>query len=246
MKFLRSNKKPKNRFFNLKLKLILTLFILTFGFWASNKYIPSQHLLWRSLNPDAPVGVATSIQLTRVGFSPNFTCENLARRAKHLHSTPADPKDGPEVCGWNKARWVSARGTIKLTPRDSTMQCPLALGAHIWAGEIDRLAQKHFKQSVVKIHHAGTYSCRRQRGNSSGAWSEHAFANAWDITGFTLSNGEVISVLKDWNGAANKKQFLRGVRSQACKIFRVTLSPDYNEAHRDHFHVDMGPTKACR
>lgn len=246
MNFLRLNKKPKRRIFGPKLKLIFSLLILALGFWASNKYIPSHHLFWRSLNPDAPVGLATSVQLTRLGLSPSFTCETLARSAKNFHSTPADPKDGPDICGWNKARWVKARGDIKLTPNDTTMQCPLALGTHIWAGEIDRLAQEIFDQSVVKIHHAGTYSCRRQRGNNSGAWSEHAFANAWDITGFTLSNGDVISVLKDWNGAADKKRFLRAVRSQACKIFRVTLSPDYNAAHHDHFHVDMGPTKACR
>ena len=202
--------------------------------------------MWRELNPDAPVGASTALQLTRVSLSPSFTCNALARDADGLNSTPADPKDGPDICGWNKARWVAARGAMKLAPGDATMQCPLALGVHIWAGEIDRLAKKNLGQNVVKIHHAGTYSCRRQRGNNSGAWSEHAFANAWDITGFTLSNGEVISVLKDWNGARNKKRFLRQVRDQACKIFRVTLSPDYNEAHRDHFHVDMGPTKACR
>jgi len=26
----------------------------------------------------------------------------------------------------------------------------------------------------------------------------------------------------------------------------LTLSPDFNEAHHDHFHVDMGPTRSCR
>lgn len=222
------------------------LCVAALSFWAANKYIPPQHLPWRSLNPNAPVGLSTSMQLTRVSLSPNATCDALARDADGFQSVPADPKDGPEICGWNKARWVGARGAIALAPGDATMQCPLALGTHIWAGEIDRLAQKIFNQRVTQIHHAGTYSCRRQRGNGSGAWSEHAFANAWDITGFTLSNGEVISVLNDWDGDAGKKRFLRGVRDQACRIFRVTLSPDYNEAHRDHFHVDMGPTKACR
>lgn len=135
---------------------------------------------------------------------------------------------------------------MRLSPAEATMQCPLALGTHIWTGEIDRAAQAIFGAGLIKIHHAGTYSCRRQRGNSSGAWSEHAFANAWDITGFTLSNGEVISVLNDWDGAADKQRFLRKVRHHACRIFRVTLSPDYNAAHRDHFHVDMGPQKSCR
>lgn len=190
--------------------------------------------------------MATSTQILRVSFSPNSVCEALARRAKDLHSTPAPPKDGPDICGWGTARYVTARGAAQLAPGEATMQCPLALGSHIWAGEVDRAAQDIFGAGLIKIHHAGTYSCRRQRGNSSGAWSEHAFANAWDITGFTLSNGEVISILKDWDGDRDKKRFLRRARQSACKIFRVTLSPDYNEAHRDHFHFDMGPQKSCR
>jgi len=87
---------------------------------------------------------------------------------------------------------------------------------------------------------------RRQRGNSSGEWSEHAFANAWDVAAFELRDGSLISVLKDWNGARQKKKFLRDARSAACDIFRVTLSPDYNAAHADHFHLDMGPSSSCR
>jgi len=181
-----------------------------------------------------------------VSLSPNFICENLARKANGFHSVPAEPKDGPDICGWNKARYVIARDQTRLSPGEATMQCPLALGSHIWMGEIDRAAQDIFGESLKHVHHVGTYSCRRQRGNSSGAWSEHAFANAWDITGFTLTNGDVISVLKDWDGEPDKKRFLRSVRNSACRIFRVTLSPDYNAAHKDHFHLDMGPQQSCR
>jgi hypothetical protein len=31
-----------------------------------------------------------------------------------------------------------------------------------------------------------------------------------------------------------------------CRLFRGMLSPDYNDAHRDHFHLDMGPYILCR
>lgn len=228
------------------MKLLSGLLVLSFGFWTANQYIPPQHLFWRALNPDAPVGLATPLQLTRVSLSPSSTCEALALGASEFDSTPAPPKDGPQICGWSAARYVAARGAARLTPSKATMQCPLALGSHIWTGELNRSAQKIFSKDIVKIHHAGTYSCRRQRGNSSGAWSEHAFANAWDITGFTLEGGEVISVLKDWDGEADKKRFLRAARKSACRIFRVTLTPDFNAAHADHFHVDMGPQKSCR
>jgi len=29
-------------------------------------------------------------------------------------------------------------------------------------------------------------------------------------------------------------------------MFSVVLSPDYNAAHRNHFHVDVGPWWRCR
>ena len=111
---------------------------------------------------------------------------------------------------------------------------------------MDKAALKHLGSGIRKIQHAGSYSCRKQVGNSSGQWSEHSYANAFDVMGFELDDGRTISVLKDWNGAKDKKRFLRDARKEACKIFRVTLSPDFNAAHADHFHVDMGPTASCR
>ncbi len=36
-------------------------------------------------------------------------------------------------------------------------------------------------------------------------------------------------------------RFLRAGREAACADFNVVLSPDYNAAHRNHFHLDMGP-----
>jgi len=65
------------------------------------------------------------------------------------------------------------------------------------------------------------------------------------VAAFELEDGTLISLLKDWDGEKRKAKFLRESRQAACGLFRVTLSPDYNTAHRDHFHLDMGPGKAC-
>jgi len=222
------------------LALIIALGYLT------NRYVPPQHLPWRKLNVDAPMGLSTKAQLMRVSLSPSSSCMGLARDAAAMKSIPADALDGDGPCGWSVARLMYGTETIALSPGEATLQCPLALGQYMWLREVDTLAQTHLGSGVKKLHHAGSYSCRRQRGNSSGAWSEHAFANALDVTGFTLNDGRVISVLKDWKGEPDRKKFLRGVRDQGCKIFRVTLSPDFNAAHHDHFHFDMGPSSSCR
>ena len=41
-------------------------------------------------------------------------------------------------------------------------------------------------------------------------------------------------------------RFLRLVHEGACASFNVTLGQEYNAAHRDHLHVDMGLFHMCR
>ncbi len=225
--------------------IALCLFTLLLGVIA-DRILDRQHLPWRSLDPDARVGFATDLQLFRVSLSPSSVCKSLADNAASFMSTDASAHRPVDPCGWDKARNVHGGHNVSFSPQKATMQCPLALGTYIWIQEIDAAAQEHLGSGLSSIQHAGAYSCRRQVGNNSGAWSEHAFANAWDIMGFELKDGRVISVLKDWDGDKDRRKFLRDVRGSACKIFRVTLSPDFNAAHKDHFHVDMGPTISCR
>lgn len=224
---------------------LILLILTTIGFYALNETVPRQHLPWRSLDIEAPTGFATDTQMLRLSLSPSANCMEIANKAMTFSSTQADPKDGKDVCGWTVARDVLGSDNGLLSS-EATMQCPLAIGTYIWIREIDGLAREYFGSPLKTIHHYGTYSCRKQRGNSGQYWSEHSFANAWDISAFELENGERISVLKHWfKGDSKQRKFLRKVREQACKIFRVTLSPDYNAAHRDHIHVDMGPASTC-
>jgi hypothetical protein len=83
----------------------------------------------------------------------------------------------------------------------------------------------------------GSYNCRNVRGGSSP--SQHSNANAIDISAFILADGTRISVLDDWDDDGKKGAFLRAVRDGACDIFATTLSPDYNAAHANHFHLDL-------
>ncbi|HWK51031.1 MAG TPA: extensin family protein, partial [Steroidobacter sp.] len=60
-----------------------------------------------------------------------------------------------------------------------------------------------------------------------------------------LEGGQRIRVLKDWEEDENGA-FLKEIRTGACRFFDGVLSPDYNAAHRDHFHFDRGPYRVCR
>jgi hypothetical protein len=92
---------------------------------------------------------------------------------------------------------------------------------------------------VAAVDHAGSYSCRRIYGRSEGRFSEHATADALDITGFRLADGTRISVLRDWESGGPKTAFLHDVRDGSCRLFATVLSPDYNAAHADHLHLDQ-------
>lgn len=232
---------------------VTALFALIIGgsIWAVDRYVPPQHLFWKPLDTSRPLGIATRQQLFALNLKSSQVCMDLARDTAGFKTIPADPRRpttgvGKGVCGWDVARVVYGTDQTLFVPGESNMQCPLSVAVYLWQREVDALTRKHFDQPLAKIHHYGSYSCRRQRGNGSGKWSEHSFANAWDVAAFELEDGTRIQILKDWDGPRKKANFLREARDAACGLFQVTLSPDFNAAHADHFHLDMGPSRSCR
>ena len=114
--------------------------------------------------------------------------------------------------------------------------------------KLQPLAIKHLSSRVKMIHNVASYSCRNRYNNPNKKLSEHALANAFDIAGFTLENGQVVSVLKHWpeEEGQEKSAFLKDVHKSACKTFVVVLGPESNEAHKNHFHFDLGRYPVCQ
>ena len=154
------------------------------------------------------------------------------------------PQNG---CGWVNGVRVASLGQVRI--KFDKLTCESAAALAMWVEhEVQPAAQRLFRQPVASIQHLGSYSCRNIAGHIDlpARRSEHASANAVDISGFTLADGRQISVAKGWNDAEPKSQFLRAIHQGACRYFRVALSPDFNAAHRDHFHLDRGPLQRCR
>jgi len=121
------------------------------------------------------------------------------------------------------------------------MTCPLAANFTAWAKHaVEPAAKAYLGSEVVRIETMGTYNCRNINGGRSGRLSEHASGNAVDVSAFILKNGRRVSVLSGWNGKADERAFLRRLHQSACKRFGTVLGPDYNAAHANHFHFDMG------
>ena len=78
--------------------------------------------------------------------------------------------------------------------------------------------------------------------------SQHSFGTAIDIYGFTTSDGADYILERDWehgtsnpSGAKARVLYEIGQRMYNDHIFNIILTPNYNSAHDNHFHVDLTP-----
>ena len=147
----------------------------------------------------------------------------------------------------------SALGSVQLrdigTPVTNlgAMTCGLGYAFTVWVqSDLQVPAMGEFGSPVARVETMGTYSCRNVNGAAAGKLSEHAYANAVDVSAFVLKDGRRISVQGGWNGDDTERRFLRSVRASACRRFSTVLSPDYSAAHHDHLHFDMGGRPFCR
>ena len=126
------------------------------------------------------------------------------------------------------------------------LRCSAAASLVLWERHVlQQEAMRVMKKKVRSVQNFGTFSCRNVNHQKEGRLSQHATANAIDIASFTFEDGSSANVLKDW-GKGERGDFLRSVRDGACRFFGGVLSPDYNAAHANHFHFDMGWWKICR
>ncbi|MGE0597713.1 MAG: extensin family protein [Hyphomonadaceae bacterium] len=172
-------------------------------------------------------------------------CLNALRHAR-IGAAPVPDLNETPRCGYANA--VELTQSLHPYSGSVTTTCALAAALVLWERDVvGPAAARHLGQRVARIELSGpAYSCRAIAGRDDGRMSEHASANAIDIGGFTLEDGRLLRVEQGWTGTPAERAFLRAVRDGACGTFRVVLSPDYNRAHRDHLHLDMGAYELCR
>lgn len=235
----------------MKIALILGLAaVLLLLAWGYVREHP-EDMPWTELDLTRPVGAFTGRKLA--ALNDPARCERLLRAAGiRFTRLPARPAEGQ--CGYDHAVRLAEGGSreIDLRPAGLGTSCKVAAALALWEWHVVQpAALAHFGEPVAAIDHLGSYSCRRLYGRDEGDWSEHASANAVDIAGFRIADGTRITVLGDWEEEGAHGAFLREVRDGACDLFATVLSPDYNQAHRDHFHFDQADRgtfgwRACR
>ncbi|ODP37811.1 extensin family protein [Sphingomonas turrisvirgatae] len=227
------------------------LLTLALALYALGKSRP-QDLPWTPVDLSQPVGMFTARKLAALG--DDFPACREALDKAGVRYTALPPLSEGDQCGYADAVRFRPGGArqIGFAPRDLGVACPVAAALSMWEWEsVQPAAQRHFGQRVREIEHFGSYNCRRMYNREGASWSEHASADAVDIAAFRLADGTRITLVGDWDDKGSKGRFLRDVREGACGVFATVLSPDYNAAHRDHFHFDQADRgtmgwRACR
>lgn len=201
---------------------------------------------WTPLSLADPVGPFTAGKLAALGGDPEQCRALLAAVGDRDRPAPPVAAATPQ-CGYaDGMRVVAEPGAPDFAPGGLVTACPVAAALRLWLPMVQQAARRRLGARVTRIEHFGSYSCRRLYGGSDGPWSEHATADALDIAGFRLADGRRVTVAADWVGDGAEAAFLRDVRGGACRLFATVLSPDYNEAHRDHFHLDQAARGGLR
>jgi hypothetical protein len=222
------------------------------------------------------------------------------------------------ICGAPAPILVRSIGTDPKVVIDppATVTCPLAAALSSWLDKtVQPEARAVLSTQVVKLRNATSYSCRNRYGGASTPLSEHALANALDVSEFVFTSGEHLTVLavatppmkpvsqlrradrqsfavakiqlaeakinpfvaratvmdaktnpfvvptadtedapvapppeatpsenaapETQSKAEGRSEFMRMVHDDACHTFGTVLGPEANEAHRNHFHLDM-------
>jgi hypothetical protein len=132
------------------------------------------------------------------------------------------------------------------------IDCRLALA-------LDDFAVQLAAHGVVEVVHYSVYRPPPPEWPADKPGTQHVGALAIDAASFTKRDGARLDVERDFHGrigahtcgpsaaaptvATPEAQELRQILCDAAeaKLFNVVLTPNYNRAHFNHFHLEVGP-----
>ncbi|MBZ0218522.1 MAG: extensin family protein, partial [Fimbriimonadaceae bacterium] len=155
---------------------------------------------------------------------------------------PLEPIADANGCGQaNPVALTSIGDPVTKISVAATTNCAMAGAISSWTeNEVQNAALTYLGEPIIGFKNASSYVCRSRNNQPGTKMSEHAFANAMDISAFRRASGDWIYVAEHWNVASAESQFLKAIHREACEYFTTVLGPDANASHQDHFHLDLG------
>ncbi len=205
--------------------------------------IPARYDPFAPLDLREAPGLLTRYKIGRMERDPEACLAAFAASGITVARMPEQPvRDGCGIA--NPVRMASG---LVFSPSVPVVACPVAAAWAVFERHgLQPAAGAHLGARVTGVRHLGAYNCRNVNHSARGNRSQHATGQALDVAGFSLSDGRHVGLPRDWDAGEGRGAFLRAVRDGACRVFSAVLGPEFNAAHRDHFHFDRGPYGACR
>jgi len=221
--------------------LIVLLALLAAGYYGY-RYLPAQYNPFAPLRLEDPPGLLSHYKLRRLTPAECAGLLEEANRRKLISSQPVADSGG--ACPLQNVVRVRDFGAVKLSS-SFLASCPLALSSALYLQQQAKpLTRRMLGQELRQIDHFGSYACRNIYHRQNARRSEHATAEALDVSGFRLSDGRRVSVLKGWPDA-QYHPWLQALLAGGCRYYGNALGPDYNAAHANHFHFGMRGQGFC-
>nr|WP_249426263.1 extensin family protein [Enterobacter cloacae] len=222
---------------------MLIVFILVAVATVGYRWLPSHYNPFTPLSLDDPPGPITQYKLRRL--TPE-ACASLLSQANQKALIRTQPvADSAGACPLHNVVRVRDFGPVSLNS-SFLASCPLALSSALFVSQQARpLTRTWTGSELVRIEHLGSYACRNIYHRPDARRSEHATAEALDISAFRLANGERVTILHGWR-STKTQPWLQALLTASCGYYGNGLGPEYNAAHANHFHLGMRGFGLCR
>ena len=190
-----------------------------------------------------PQPPASRIETTASLPSYGDDCRNELAQLGADFSVSEDIK-GTGVCHVTKPvqlrSVLTSAGRVEL-PGMPLLNCAFAQQFVVWLSDVAApLIAGARGVRIASLSTGTSYQCRTRNGDLSGKMSEHAFGNAIDIAGITLTNQKRIEITAASDPQDPDRRLLGALRASACGYFSTVLGPGSDGAHASHFHFDLG------
>lgn len=227
----------------MKGKSLVVLCLLAACVGVGYRYLPSGYNPFAPLQLNDPPGRITQFKLRRLDQAQCASLLAQANQQKLITTTPVADSQGE--CPLTNVVRVRDFGPVKLSG-SFLASCPLALSSALFVSQQARpLTEQYTGSTLARIDHFGSFACRNIYHRQNARRSEHATADALDISAFRLASGEQVTVLRGWQRDSTQP-WLRAMLSASCGYYGNGLGPDYNAAHANHFHLGMRGYGICR
>jgi hypothetical protein len=121
-------------------------------------------------------------------------------------------------CGAPAPVTLKRVGAVEISP-PAVMNCRMVASLHEWIEtKLQPAARDLLKSPVTRMISASGYVCRNRYGSRDNSKiSEHAFANALDISAFVTADGRTVDVLRHWGHTERDLHALALAKAEAEK-----------------------------